>query len=263
MLLLAHPTVLAVDGFVVGERVAGVWRAAPSPATGPDYDSKGPVWARRAPVAFRPIGVGTVGASGKPLAFEFIDEGYAGAYLRPDPKDGVLLSGGAPKAPRKVTELPKSNLVYRSFLGGFLKRNGLAGATPRITRLVRADLDGDGSDEILIEARSRDGLPTSAYDKAHPEREYSVLLVRSARGGKVTETALSFSRGKKGDGGENAQMNGILPLAEVRLRAVADLDGDGRMEVVTSARMYEAVGYDLWAFRGGRATRPLTNGTGI
>lgn len=244
MILLAPlvlPPTLAVDGFVVGARTGGRWRAV----------SIGQGWKSRPAALFRPIGVARVGA---PVRLRFTEEDVPQGVYVAEPQDArlrVLVAGTTPRAPRRATEIPATNPAYVRAFRGYLDRNGLRAARVRITRIVGADLDGDGTQEVLIEAQSSETAGITNVAAGFGPNDYSVVLLRALRGGKVVEFPLATGKTPAADG------------LRRKLRAIADLDGDGRMEIVLSWDAWEAGGGALWSYRSGRATRLIESGTGV
>lgn len=237
------PPTLIVDGQVIGSREGGRWREAKIGASG---------WGRRTGGTFREIGVGRLGSARVVKGFEEETDGYAGVFAKPHPPFGrVLFGGGGAKVPRKVVELNPANAIYRRVVRSFLARKGVLVPNARVTRLIRTDLDGDGSEEILLAASSRGDFARTPLNDRLRAGEYSLLLLRTVRAGKVVEIPLSFAA------------KGVGFPEDFALRAIADLDGDGRMEVVVSSAGWESSGAALWGFRSGRATRLVENGSGL
>lgn len=235
------PPTLVVDRYVVGARVGGKWS--------PVEIGKG--WKSRPPATLREIGVGRLGQT---FSARFTDEEVPqGVYLAGDRsiENGILIGGATPRVPRRTTELPKVSTVYAGVLRRYLDTHGLKGAKTRITRIVQVDLDGDGTREILIEARNRDDLDSRGLTVNFGPTDYSVVLLRALRGGRVTETALAPGRTPAADG-----------LVR-KLRAIADVDGDGRMEVVLSYSAWEAFGGALWNYRAGTPRLLVEDGSGV
>ncbi len=236
------PPTLVVDGLAICAREGGRWTRV----------KVGTGWPRRGGMTAAPLGIGTVGAPRPVGGFEDVTDGGEGVYAKGAATEdrSVLFGPGRARVPRRVALLSPSNPVYRGVVAGFLSRHGVRGAKVRITRLVRTDLDGDGGDEVLIEASSRDGLARVSPTIGGGPGDYSLLLLRTVRGGRAVEIPLDFAAGRKAAG-------------DTRLRAIADFDGDGRMEIVLSWGAWESGGAELWAFRRGRATRLAENGTGV
>ena len=233
-------TVLAVDNFVVGSRARGGWSAA-----GVEFAK------RHRALDFRPFGVGKVGGSSVRRGF-VSEEVDGGTYLDSGSEVGdrdmaPLLAGAVPKVPRVVESLP-AGPVYEAACRRFLKSRGVSTPKARITKVFRADLDGDGTSEILIEATSQ-AEPSS--DGTFPKGAYSFVLLRAIKGGTVVESALEFAtRSKEG------------MMERKRLRGIADLDGDGRMEILTTGLGFEWNNAQLWSYRKGVARKLLENGVG-
>ncbi|MGV3616295.1 MAG: hypothetical protein ACO1SV_13255 [Fimbriimonas sp.] len=237
----AQAPVLAVDTWVVGTRVSGRWRPVDHTyATG------------KPPVTLRSFRVGTLGVS--PVRAGVVGEEVShGCYLSgADALVGsVHVSGLTPRVPRRVVAMAPDNPTYRKVVRDFLDGKGLTNAKVRLARIFRTDLDGDGTDEVLIEASSRGDLDrVSSMDTG--KDDYSLVLLRYVQGGRGKGTALEFVSRQRG---ETLELKG--------LRGVADLDGDGRMEIVTTGKGYEWNNARLWSFRKGRLRMLLENGEGV
>ncbi|MDQ3199797.1 MAG: hypothetical protein M3Q46_11555, partial [Verrucomicrobiota bacterium] len=94
----------------------------------------------------------------------------------------------------------------------------------------RADLDGDGEEEVLISATNYQAEDESAGTESRAG-DYSFVLLRQVRAGKV-ETRLIDGEFYKKDKTFNA------PNVH-RVAAILDLDGDGKMELVLTSNYYE------------------------
>ena len=237
ILQTALPPTLVVDGQVVGARVGGKWRRV-------EY-RKGD-WGKRPSSAFRQIGIGTLGTVTRHRFLNVEEGGSRAVFLMDGGNDDAIRVGGlTPRVPRKVTKLPANSPAYTKALRRFLDSNGLKAAKARIVGLWQADLDGDGTKEVLIEARSRDRAGMEGVADDFRPDDYSLVLLRALRGGKVVDLPLDF-----------ATKESVHP----HLRAVADLDGDGRMEIVLSFSAYDNSGGSLWSYRAGRVV-PLVRNT--
>ncbi|MFC6662070.1 hypothetical protein [Deinococcus multiflagellatus] len=177
---------------------------------------------------------------------------------------GALFAGaGGPLQPRPVTVLPTANPTYAALVKAELQRRGLRAPVVTLTRLVRTDLDGNGAQEVLIEAsrfRERSGdFPPPVGQPG----DYSLLLLRHVVNGRAVTTVL---------GGHVAPLTpwdpdagAPMPMATLyRLVGVADLNGDGRMELALSSAYYEGAGVSVleWRPAGVRRT-PLESGCGV
>ncbi len=236
LLALAPETILVVDDFVVGSRRGGKWVAA----------SEGFAKAH-ARQRFMTFGIGAGGSSVFVRGFVG-EETDGGTYLDTETFDGrPALAGAMPRASRPVQRLAPS-AVYEKAARGFLARKGVAVVKANVVGVWRTDLDGDGTAEVLVQA-NRPGKFQG--EPKHAKGSYSLVLLRALRGGRVVETALEFA---KPDG------QGFMEFES--LRGIADLDGDGRMEVLTTGKGYEWNNAALWGYRRGVATKVLGNGVG-
>jgi hypothetical protein len=230
---------LAVDGLVLGSLQNHFWRK---------METAEP---RSGAIKFTKVGIGKTLAGyiasgivkGEPNPVGYV-EGVGS-----DTPDGVLFSGRV-TIPRKVTILSNQNSAYLAVTRKFLLDHGVNSA-PRITKVVKADLDGNGTDEVIIEASNRDDLINGGMHGSKAG-DYSLVLLRYERHGKAFEHVLEFHRAKP----EN--MNYLN-----RLLAVADFDGDGIMEIVVSSRYYEGASATLYRYRRSTVTTLLEMGDGV
>ncbi len=127
---------------------------------------------------------------------------------------------------------------------------GIQDPDPLLRQVVRADLDGDGSDEVLVRAErlvDRESL-------LPVEGEYSVLFLRRLVGGAVRDTVL-FSDTAHVDAGSRY-------MTAFDVGAVADLNGDGRMEVVIGIKYYEGSSVQVHELQGDTLAPVLGLGCG-
>ena len=235
LVLAPKESILVVDALVIGSRSGGAWKVA-----GPGFGK------RHKSVGFTPFGIGK--AAARPDFYRFDDESSDGpTYLvseRPEIDRSPMLSGIAPKVPRRVRILPPSP-PYEQACRRWLLAHGVKLTKARVTRVLKMDLDGDGTDETIVEASNG----SIAYRA--PRGTYSLILLRSLKGGKIVETPLDFHPARPG---------GVM--LDTVTRGVADLDGDGRMEIVVADSGIDENGAALWGYRAGRATKLVENGAG-
>jgi hypothetical protein len=146
----------------------------------------------------------------------------------------VAVSGVANVRPRTVTPLSASVAVYRRSAGALLAARGIDDPDGDVTQVVRADLDGDGKDEVVIVAErieDQRGLFAKAGD-------YSIVFIRRLVNEMQVTTLVSESIPKP--------KAGETPfILSRRVSAIVDLNGDGKMELVLSNRYYEGRGMEV------------------
>ncbi len=118
---------------------------------------------------------------------------------------------------------------------------------------MRADLDGDGTDEVVIVTEH---LPDT-YSLYAKEGDYSVVLVRRVDNEQVHTIVLASSVAEP-------VPEGTTPfITALRIAALADLNGDGTMEVAVQSHYYEGSGVEVYeATDGGAFTEVLSVGCG-
>jgi len=169
-----------------------------------------------------------------------------------DAKQGLAV--GANRTWNPVPRTPKAiNLKDKTYLqvvSGILRMNGLARATAIIEQAVKVDIDGDGTDEVILTASSYGG-------KIQPSakvNDYSLVVLRKIVGGKVKNIIIAEEYVKKNiDFGAPSRFE---------VSAIADLNGDGKMEIVLFGEYYEGSGASVYEISGGKALEIKTLETG-
>ena len=184
----------------------------------------------------------------------FTEPPLAGAYavqLTPDPDDRpfIAVGGSWEPQPRPVDELTgvADRESAAALVADYLRGAGIAKPIVQAGELGlrRVDLDGDGKQELLI----------SAERSVNDQDVYSVVLLQHQVGGALKLEAL-----------ESNVQSGAVNLFERNrhsLFVVLDLNGDGRMEVVTRADGFEWSGVAVHSFDQGGAARLLETGCGV
>lgn len=170
-----------------------------------------------------------------------------------DTKQGVAVGKNANwnVLPREVRKMSLTDKTYLGIVGGILRAKGLPQAKPRIEQAVRVDLDGDGVDEVLISASSYvQNIAPSA--KAG---DYSFVLLRKVVGGKAQNIMIAEEYIKK-------KIEFGAP-SEFEVSAVADLNGDGKMEIVLYGAYYEGSGATVFELKGDKPSKVLDQGCGV
>lgn len=174
----------------------------------------------------------------------------------------VLTPAALNAQPRPVTELPTRNATYERLVRDELIRRGVAAPQVTLTRLTRTDLDGNGTQEVIIEARRFRGASGDFPPPTGQPGDYSLLLLRHVTAGRAVTTVLGAHVAPRTPW--NPESSDPMPMAtQYRLAGVADLNGDGRMELVLHDTYYEGAGFTVqeWTPAGLRPT-PLESGCG-
>ena len=236
---------LVVDGLVIGQRVNGKWRQTPE-----KYEYAGKV-------RFRIVGIGKLegATTGDGVGYDDIMHGSMAGVIRTDtpsyqmpkgPAGSVLISALKPSFPRKIATLSTKSRTYLSIAQGVMRSKGVT-ESPIIRQAFSVDLDGDGRKEVLLAGANA----TSPWDAKNMEKRYSWVILRYTKSGKGITKVLLF----------DAEPKGMFYLN--RIRAIADLDGDGAMEVVTSSDYHEGQSGQLWTFKKGMPVHIMANGAGV
>ena len=176
----------------------------------------------------------------------------------------LVTAPGLNVRPRPVEVLPTSSAVYRESVRAELARRGLPSPVLNINSVTRADLDGDGTLEVMIEASH---FRRASSNFAPPPRaeagDYSLLLLRWVKNGQVKTTVLYQNVFTRTPTQAQLEAGGGQVPTRFGLAGVADLNGDGRMELVVADAYYEGEGAAVleWSPAGGAKER-LNQGCG-
>lgn len=137
--------------------------------------------------------------------------------------------------------IPARSAVYTNAVASFLKTHGVSKPRVKIVQAFKIDLDGDGKDEVLITATNiRDDFST----RLKPG-EYSIVLLRKATKAGIRDYMVDGNIYKRGQ--EDAG-----PKQRYEITGIADLNGDGKIEVVIYAEYYEGAATAAFELRGGK-----------
>lgn len=233
----------AESGYLLGGTVDGAWR-----------DARAMSRLLRGGERYRVYAGGRLAGEATGGRAASIDEPCPETFaveLSPAREDGIAVSGAANALPRPVARLDPASPVYREAVRQILLRNGIRRPEVRITGLLRADLDGDGRDEVIASAtrgRSDVGIRVAGGD-------YSMLFVRTVVGGAVRTVMLEEEY--------HPRASDTSTLNAYTIAGVLDLDGDGTMEVIARGRYYEGAWTTVQRVRAGRKQELATAGCGV
>ena len=185
------------------------------------------------------VGIGKVGRSCVAKGIEAQEE-LGGAFLtQPESEADVLVYRLIPTVPRSVKAIEGKSC--QPWVSSWLKTKKISNSKPLILKAYAVDLDGDGRVETLVEAASRKGLGT--IDAKSRPGDFSAVLIRS--GSKVVVAQFTKDAFNK-----------------CEIKAVADFDGDKKMELVSTEAYYEGFTATLHSFAGGKLKKLVENGSG-
>lgn len=170
----------------------------------------------------------------------------------PEGREGLVAVAGSFNAlPRPPRLQSTEQQAYKDAAAAILHEKGIARPEVRLTQVIRVDLDGDGSEEVLVSATHyARGLSPGA--KAG---DYSLVFLRRVVKGKVVT---SLIEGDFFPGGVE-----FGAPAEHRVGAVLDLNGDGVMEIVLFGRYYEGDWAAAYRVEGDKIIKIFTAGCGL
>ena len=154
--------------------------------------------------------------------------------------------------PRPARQVGLEIEEYRQIGARFANELGVDGTLGEVVQVVRTDLDGDGMEEVLVTFEHAEESILGAPG------DYSIVYVRAPQiGGPVLDSVV-FSWSVEPDLPEEE----IPFMMMARVLGVADLNGDGRMEVALHTWYYEGAGVTVFEFDGPGLTQVMGNGCG-
>ncbi len=175
-------------------------------------------------------------------------------------KEPALFLGGPGSRfspmPRPMRTIQDDDGRYAEMVRSYLAGQGLRGADCRMKKLVAVDLDGDGTDEHIISAEDfKDGGLAPKWGKAGM---YSVILLERTVNGRSQVTLLQGDFCPE----DREPAEGALPRSQT-LKMCADVNGDGRMEIIIASDYYEGGEYIVFTVGEDGVTKVLDQGMGV
>lgn len=153
-----------------------------------------------------------------------------------------------PRLPKiQSTDQPE----YRAAVTSYLKGIGIPNPQVRILQLLRVDLDGDGTEEGLISANSKEDPLSSQFMS---KGDFSVVLLRRVVQGRVQTIPISSEVELKNH--KDPIQTGQWHHRET-VTAILDLNGDGMMEVITTSQSIRDGGKSVYELKGRKPRQVL------
>lgn len=149
------------------------------------------------------------------------------------------LNGKKSLEPYPVKQLDTEDPKYRQLLGAFLKSRKLHAPVLRITQALGADFDGDGHEDVLINA-------VRAARNQERKGDYSILILQSGSPGKADPIVIQEEMITK-----NRRFPGNLWINVVV--EIIDIDGDGHPEIIIEGQSLYGGGWEIIRLKDGKA----------
>lgn len=156
--------------------------------------------------------------------------------------------------PRPVKIEGNNNPTYRNLVADHLKRKGIGRPQVNIVKIVRVDLEGDGTEEVIINATRVNRWESGSITPNPSAGDYSLVMLRKIINGKVQTIML--------DEEYHTKAEQFTAPNEFNLVAVLDLNGDGVMEIINSGAYYEGNWKTVYTIKGDKAVDVLGCGCG-
>ncbi len=167
--------------------------------------------------------------------------------IEPQIESAFAVGGGAdwnpvPRVPKLISVTDKT---YRKIAADFLRTKGITKTKINLSQIVEIDLDGDASTEVLITGN----FYKEGNMEAQTPGDYSFALLRKTVNGQVQNILI--------DGEFFTRRDYYDPPNTREILAVADLNGDGRMEIVLDTHYYEGNWKQVFEIDGTKLSKVL------
>ena len=173
-----------------------------------------------------------------------------GSEAAPADREGLSVSCAWNPFPRPPKAQGLQGKAYLDEVRARLRANRLR-AEPVVTESFRFDLEGDGTEEVLVIATNAD-----ATIPVFRKNTYTLVLFRRLVAGKVETTVLHEAYYREDQSGMADSPTGYS------FGGVLDLNGDGRLELILRNGYYEGSGVEVHTLEGNRLQLVLSEGVG-
>lgn len=148
--------------------------------------------------------------------------------------------------PRTISE-SQPTTAHAETIAKLLQAEGLTNPNVQIEQVVTVDLEGDGTNEVLIAATTLGSVAAPISDVG----DYSIVALRRLVGGELQESVLSVNATTEDDltrlGPSEEGASAVdQPLARFEFADTADLNGDGTIEIVLRFQLDHGAGFRVF-----------------
>ncbi|MFN3257725.1 MAG: hypothetical protein ACE37B_18750 [Ilumatobacter sp.] len=163
--------------------------------------------------------------------------------------DAIAVTADWPLQPRPVSQVGTDSPIYQE-VGAALMSAAPTSDLGTVAQVVRADLDANGIEEVLV---TYEYITESGFGA---ENDFTSIYLRvPAADGSVTDSlVLEYVLGDPTD---------FPTVGRFTIAAIADLNGDGAMEVALRDTFWESAGISIWEFRDGTLVQIGGGGCGV
>ncbi|HEY8562059.1 MAG TPA: VCBS repeat-containing protein [Pyrinomonadaceae bacterium] len=162
-------------------------------------------------------------------------------------KGGVALGDGYRwnPQPRAIKAIALNNAAYKKIMNDFLRTKRITTPVAKLDQAFSVDLDGDGREEVILTATRAD----RSFQPKPKRRTYdgfSVVLIRKTVNGKIRNIVL--------DGEFHPKSDAFYDGYTYAVSSVADLNGDGKLEILLHGEYYEGSSTGVYELNGSKAS---------
>ncbi len=157
----------------------------------------------------------------------------------------LAVQAGWEIVPHKVEDFTGQLEVYVQAVIDLLAGQGLDVTTAHLEQLIRFDLEGDGVDEVIVVAT--EGVRDDIYSPA-TDQPFELVILRKVIEGEVRTAILALRLPSDILLEQGEDLPPFPFLFEWEVMGIADLNGDGKMEIALRDQYYEGAGLRIWEY---------------
>ncbi len=154
--------------------------------------------------------------------------------------------------PRSYRNQSTDQKSYNDLVENLMIKEGLKYPDTTLKQVIKVDLDGDGTEEVLITA---DNTINDKFEQVM-KGDNAIVIFRKLVNGKIVDQVVEKDIRLKNE--EGVSFYRIL----FRIETFSDLDGDGIMEVIIKSWYYEGEGWFVYKLIDNRLELVASNGSG-